>query len=193
MGVVFRQAWSKSQWTVLMGLPQQMLDAIKHITDDNFFFFQEDSTQVHCAYNTIQLSEIWFSCFRVLPGSAEAQVIWGGVVKCVLIAYFISNISSKKYQNPFMCVKVIANQRWDVFRHGVLCGRLQCERMAVESLNFFTLCLLPKRKSNITVETAAYYKENKYRKRVIIFAYSNEVKYGTVTVRLLREIGVLVF
>jgi len=33
-----------------------MLDAIKHITDDNFFF-QEDSAQVHCACNTIQLSE----------------------------------------------------------------------------------------------------------------------------------------
>jgi len=29
-------------------VPQQMLDAIKHITDDNFFFFQEDSAQVHC-------------------------------------------------------------------------------------------------------------------------------------------------
>jgi len=35
-----------------------MLDAIKHITDDNFFsFFQEDSAHVHCVYNTIQLSE----------------------------------------------------------------------------------------------------------------------------------------
>jgi len=32
-----------------------------------------------------------------------------------LIAYFISNISAKKYQNPFMCVEVIASQRWDVF------------------------------------------------------------------------------
>jgi len=48
-----------------------MLRAIKHITDDNFFF-QEDSTQVHCVCNTIQLSEI---CdFLILPGSAEAQV-----------------------------------------------------------------------------------------------------------------------
>ena len=64
---------------------------------------------------------MWFSCFRVLPGSAEAQVIWGGIVKCLLIAYFISNICAKKYQNPFMCVKVIASQRWDVFlRHGVV-------------------------------------------------------------------------
>jgi len=51
-------------------------------------------------------------CFPVLPGSAEleAQVVWGGIVKCLLIAYFIGNISAKKYQNLFMCVKVIANQ-----------------------------------------------------------------------------------
>ena len=34
-----------------------MLDAIKHITDD-IFFFQEDSAQVHCVCSTIQLSEI---------------------------------------------------------------------------------------------------------------------------------------
>ena len=34
-----------------------MVDAIKHITDDNFCF-QKDSTQVHCACNTVQLSEI---------------------------------------------------------------------------------------------------------------------------------------
>jgi len=56
-----------------------------------------------------------FSCFHVLPRSAEAQVIWGGIVKRLLIAYFIGNISAKKYQNPFMCVIVIASQRWDVF------------------------------------------------------------------------------
>jgi len=55
------------------------------------------------------------SCFPVLTGSAEAQVIWGGIVKRILIAYFIGNISAKKYQNPFMCVTVIASQRWDVF------------------------------------------------------------------------------
>jgi len=29
-------------------------------------------------------------------------------------ASFIGNISAKKYHNPFMCVKVIASQRWDV-------------------------------------------------------------------------------
>jgi len=46
--------------------------------------------------------------FPVLPGSAEAQVILGrgGVVKRLLIAYFIGNISAKKCQNPFTSVKV---------------------------------------------------------------------------------------
>jgi len=38
---------------------------------------------------------MWFSCFPVLPGSAGAQVIWGGIVKRLLIAYFIGNISAK--------------------------------------------------------------------------------------------------
>jgi len=56
-----------------------------------------------------------FSCFSVLPGSTEAQVIWGGVVKCLLIACFIGNIFAKKHQNPFTRVRVIASQRWDVF------------------------------------------------------------------------------
>jgi len=38
---------------------------------------------------------MWFSCFCILP-AAEAQVIWGGIVKRLLIAYFIGNISAKK-------------------------------------------------------------------------------------------------
>jgi len=59
--------------------------------------------------------KIWFSCFSVLSGSAEVQVIWGDTVRRLLIACFIGNISAQKYQNPFMCVKVITNQRWNVF------------------------------------------------------------------------------
>ena len=55
-----------------------------------------------------------FSCFPVLPVSAEARVIWDDTVKRLFIAYFIGNISAKKYKNVFTCVKVIANQRWDV-------------------------------------------------------------------------------
>jgi len=46
-----------------------MLEGIKHITDDNFFF-QEASAQEHCVCNTIQLSEIFD--FRV---SAFCQVV----------------------------------------------------------------------------------------------------------------------
>jgi len=59
MGAVLCQVWSESQWTVLMRyltISTNVIHAIKHITDDNFFF-QEDSTQVHCVCNTIQLSE----------------------------------------------------------------------------------------------------------------------------------------
>jgi len=71
-----------------------MLDTIKHIIDDNFFF-QEDTHW--CIVRVTQSSwvNMWFSCFPVLPGSAEAQVIWGGIVKRLLIAYFIGNISAK--------------------------------------------------------------------------------------------------
>ena len=38
-----------------------------------------------------------FFVFPVLPGSTEAQVIWGGIVKRLLIAhaYFIGSISAK--------------------------------------------------------------------------------------------------
>jgi len=56
-----------------------------------------------------------FLCLPVLPRNAEAQITWGGTVKRLLIAYFIGNISAKKYQNAFTYVKVIADQRWDVF------------------------------------------------------------------------------
>jgi len=75
-----------------------------------------------CIVCVTQSSWVKFEIFVFprLTGSAKAQVTWGGIVKRLLIAYFIGNISAKKYQNPFMCVKVIARQRWDVFlRHGV--------------------------------------------------------------------------
>jgi len=53
--------------------------------------------------------------FPVLPGSAEAQVIWAGIVKCLLIPYFIGRICVKNIKDPFTCVKVIASQTVDVF------------------------------------------------------------------------------
>jgi len=68
-------------------------------------------------YKYIRRSE-WnmrFSCFPILPDSAEAQVIWGGLVRCLLIGYFIGNISAKNIKNPFMNVRVTANQWWELF------------------------------------------------------------------------------
>jgi len=64
---------------------------------------------------SILVKNMRFSCFPVLPGSAETHVIWCSTVKHLLIAYVISNISATKYQNVFTYVKVIANHRWDVF------------------------------------------------------------------------------
>jgi len=43
-----------------------------------------------------RLRENAIFAFLILPGSAEAQVIGGGIVKCLLIAYFIRNIFAKK-------------------------------------------------------------------------------------------------
>jgi len=78
------------------------------------------SGRQHCACNTVSTNTVfewkmWYSCFPVLPGSAEAQDIGGNVLRHLLNAYFIGNISIKNYQNPFMWVKVIASLRWDVF------------------------------------------------------------------------------
>jgi len=101
------------------------VDAIKHGRHRWQFFFQEHCTQRNGACNSPTAAalstdaafewKMWFSCFPVLPGRAETQVIWGGILEHLLIAYFIGNICAKKYQNLFMFVKVIAMHRWDVF------------------------------------------------------------------------------
>ena len=124
MGVVLRQAWSKSQWTVLMGYLTISTNVRCYQTHHRWQFFSFMKIAHRCIVCVTQSNWVKYviSCFRVSPGSAEAQVTWGGIVKRLLIVYFIRNISAKKYQNPFMCVKVIASQRWDVFlRHGVVC------------------------------------------------------------------------
>ena len=103
---------SESQWTVLTGYLtiSTNVDAIKHSTDDNFSLkktalcVQHSPTAAALSTNTAFEWKMWFSCFPVLPGSAEAQVIWGSILKHLLIAYFIGNISAKKYQNLFSCV-----------------------------------------------------------------------------------------
>ena len=60
-----------------------------------------------------------FWCFPVLRGSAEAQVILGGIVKRLLIAYFSGNVSAKKI-NPFTCQSYSQPKVARFLSHGVL-------------------------------------------------------------------------
>jgi len=64
---------------------------------------------------------MWFSCFCVLPCSAEAQVIWGGIIKRLLIAHFISNISAKKISKSIHVRQSYSKPKVGRFlRHGVV-------------------------------------------------------------------------
>jgi len=60
-----------------------------------------------------------FWSFPILPGSAEAQVILGGIVKRLLIAYFSGNVSAKKI-NPFTCQSYSQPKVARFLSHGVL-------------------------------------------------------------------------
>jgi len=78
---------------------------------------QHSPTAAVLSTNTAFKWKIWFSCFPVLPSSAEAQVIWGGMLKH-LLTFWLPTLSVTflpKNINLFMCVKVIASNRWDVF------------------------------------------------------------------------------
>jgi len=71
---------------------------------------------------------IWkalFSGFRVCPGRAETVDKWGGKTNHQLIAYSLSNISAKNYQNRIICAEVIMS----FLRHSVIL-----------SLSFFQRC-----------------------------------------------------
>ena len=59
--------------------------------------------------------------FPVFLCSAEAQVRWGGKIKYILIAYFLSNTCAKNCHNQTVYVNIIASQRSEIFlRHGVV-------------------------------------------------------------------------
>jgi len=92
-----------------------MLDAIKHITYDNFFLSGRQRTgALYVLHNPIEW-KMWFSCFPVLPGSAEIQVIWGGIIKRLLIAYFIGNISAKKISKSISCASKLQQAKGETF------------------------------------------------------------------------------
>jgi len=72
MWVVLHQAWSESQWTVLLGYLKQMLAVIKHVADDNF---QQVSTQARCACNVVHLPQREIPNFlvKLRPGPQTTQ------------------------------------------------------------------------------------------------------------------------
>jgi len=58
MRVALCQAWSESQWAVLMRYLTMSTNVRRYQTHHRWqLFFREDSAQVHCVCNTIQLSE----------------------------------------------------------------------------------------------------------------------------------------
>jgi len=122
---------SESRWTVLMGCLtiSTNVDAVKHITDDHFSFnktvhwcivcVQHSPTAAVLSTNTAFEWKMWFSCFPIFPGSAEAQVIWGGILKYRFIAYFIGNISAKNIKICYVCQSYSKPQVGRFLRHGV--------------------------------------------------------------------------
>ena len=69
------------------------------------------------------LSENAIYMFSLLPGSAEPQVIWGGIVKRLLIAHFIGNISARKIsKSVHVCQGYSKPKVVGFFRHDV-CAR----------------------------------------------------------------------
>ena len=96
-----------------------------------------------------------FSCFPVLPGSAQAQAIWGGrpIVKHLLIAYFIGEtFLPKKFQNPFIRVNVTASERWDVFETHCSCESVDNSELP-SSVEFSSF---PSMKTCLTVSRQCY-------------------------------------
>jgi len=62
-----------------------------------------------------------FSFFPVLPGSAKAQLICCGIIKCLLIAYIIRDISTKKIsKSVHVCQTYSKPQVGRFLRHGVV-------------------------------------------------------------------------
>jgi len=106
-----------SQWTVLMRYLAISTNVRRYQTHHRRQLFSFRMIVHRCIVCVTQSNwvKMWFLHFPVLPGSSEAQVTWGGIVRCLWLPTLSVTFLPKKYQNPFMCVKVIASQRWDVF------------------------------------------------------------------------------
>jgi len=82
MGVVLREAWSESQWTVLVGylaISINVSSYIKHVLDDNNFVFCQRSAPArgcaqHSSTAAARNSQLDFSCVMP-PGSPELNSV----------------------------------------------------------------------------------------------------------------------
>jgi len=81
-----------------------------------------------------------FSRFSVLPGSAEAQINWCDIVKCLLIAYFIGNISAKKISKS---VHMCQAKGGTFLRHGVVLRRLHAREL-IRRTRLYNSCVRDK-------------------------------------------------
>jgi len=77
------------------------------------YFWQRCCWERHDWKDTISRVNV-----NVSPGRAETLVMRGGITSHNLIAYSLSNISAKYYQNRFMCIEVNSVQHqcrffWD--------------------------------------------------------------------------------
>jgi len=87
---------------------------------------------VHCACNTVQLSENVIFVFPCFACSAEAQLTWGGIVKHLFIAYFIGNFSAKKISKSIhMCQSYSKPKVGRFLWHGVYTLRVKKKQSTI--------------------------------------------------------------
>jgi len=121
-----------------------------------------------------------FLCFPVLSGSAEAQVIWGGTVKHLLIAYFIINISTKKTSKCIHVCQSYSKRKVGRFlRHGVYTAALHTKiQIQIYHTGYIVQLSFKNLKRNTYVKYANYY----YFNFCVISQLSVVIKrYGTST------------
>ena len=76
------------------------------------------------------------SVFLLLQDSAKASIRWGGKLYHLLIAYFLSNVSAKYYENPTMLPRVIAKTLGCFFETQCISSSVKDKWITVFSLFF---------------------------------------------------------
>jgi len=152
---------------------------------------------------------MWFSCFPVLTGSAEAQVIWDGIVKHIFNAYFISNISAKKMKIHSCASKLYQAKGGTFFetqcsgrqtkfaalnrgRHLYSAGRSSRWALAHILVNYyFSTNLLPSPLVKEFLKSINSWQTYSKTKKVQFLTHSVECKCQYVRVHLEQLVGIL--